>query len=81
MIGRRPEFVETVVEKLLTYALGRGVEYYDRPAIRRVVREAAPSDHRWSSLILGVVGSRPFRTRMVQAEEPGLPVARNLRSK
>ena len=39
----------TVTEKLLTYALGRGVEYYDMPAIRKIMREAAPGDYRWSS--------------------------------
>ena len=60
---RREEFVTTVVEKLLTYALGRGVEHYDRPAIRAIVREAAPHDYRWSALILGVARSLPFQMR------------------
>jgi hypothetical protein len=61
---RRPEeFVTTVTEKLLTYGLGRGVEYYDQPAIRRIVREAAPSEHRWSALIVGIVKSTPFQMR------------------
>lgn len=60
----RPEiFVATVTEKLLTYSLGRGVEYYDSPAIRRIVRQAAPSDYAWSSLILGIVRSEPFQMR------------------
>jgi len=61
---RHPEqFATVVTEKLLTYALGRGVEYYDEPAVRRIVRESAPSDYRWSSLILGIVGSEPFQMR------------------
>jgi len=61
---RRPrEFVTTVTEKLLTYGLGRGVEYYDQPAIRKIVREAAPSDHRWSALVVGIVNSTPFQMR------------------
>ncbi len=60
---RRDEFVTTVTEKLLTYALGRGVEYYDRPAIRSIVRAAEPSNYRWSSLILGVAQSVPFQMR------------------
>ena len=61
---RRPEeFVTTVTERLLTYGLGRGVEYYDQPAIRKIVREAAPSDHRWSALIMGIVNSTPFQMR------------------
>ena len=60
----RPEmFVGTFAEKLLTYALGRGVESYDAPAIRTIVREARPQDFRVSSLILGIVKSAPFEMR------------------
>ncbi len=61
--GRRDEFVATVTEKLLTYALGRGVEPHDRPAIRAIVREAAADDYRWSSIILGITRSLPFQMR------------------
>ena len=50
--------------KLLTYALGRGVEYYDEPAIRKIVHQAASDDYRWSSLILGITRSVPFQMRM-----------------
>jgi mono/diheme cytochrome c family protein len=57
------QFVTTFTEKLLTYALGRGVEYYDQTAIRKIVREAAPSDYRWSALIVGIVNSTPFQMR------------------
>src|SRR5262249_7066576 len=53
LLNRREQVVHTAAEKLLTYALGRGLEYYDAPAVRRIVREAAPSDYRWSSIILG----------------------------
>lgn len=61
---RRPElFVGTFAEKLLTYASGRGVEYYDAPAIRAIVREARSQNFRISSIILGVVKSRPFQMR------------------
>jgi hypothetical protein len=61
---RRPElFVETVAEKLLTYALGRGVEYYDAPAIRSIVRGSRADTYRLSSIVLGVVGSKPFQMR------------------
>jgi mono/diheme cytochrome c family protein len=63
LFERRGEFVATVTEKLLTYALGRGVEYYDQPAIRAIVREAEPDDYRWSSLILAMVRSQPFQMR------------------
>ncbi len=71
LLGRSVQFVETVTEKLLTYALGRGLEYYDRPFIRAVTRDAAADDHRWSSLILGIVDSTPFRMRRAEAERPG----------
>lgn len=60
----RPElFAGRVTEKLLTFALGRGVEYYDGPAVRRIVREAAADDYRFSALILGIVKSVPFQMR------------------
>jgi hypothetical protein len=52
-----------VTSRLLTYALGRGIEYYDMPAIRRIVREAEASEYRWSSIILGIVKSTPFQMR------------------
>ena len=63
LLTKHEEFVTTVTEKLLTYALGRGVEYYDFPAIRKIMREAAPSDYRWSSLVTGIVKSTPFQMR------------------
>jgi len=56
-------FVPTVTEKLMTYALGRGLEYYDAPAVRAIVRTAARDDYRFSSVILGVVQSAPFTMR------------------
>ena len=59
-------FVGTMAEKLLTFALGRGVEHYDGPAIRKVVREARAQDYRFSSLILGIVNSTPFQMRNSQ---------------
>ena len=60
----RPElFVTTATEKLLTYALGRGVEYYDAPTVRAITREAHSNDYRFSSLVLGIVKSSPFQMR------------------
>jgi hypothetical protein len=56
-------FVPTVTEKLLTYALGRGLEHYDAPAVRTIVRNAARDDYRFSSLITGIVQSAPFTMR------------------
>jgi hypothetical protein len=61
LLSNRGQFAGTVTEKLVTYALGREVEYYDRPAVRKITREAAASDYRWSSIILGIVKSVPFQ--------------------
>jgi mono/diheme cytochrome c family protein len=57
------QFPRTVTEKLLAYALGRRLEYYDRPAVRTIVRDAAAQDYRWSSLIVGIVKSPSFLMR------------------
>jgi hypothetical protein len=56
-------FVATLTEKLLTYALGRGVEYYDQPTVRAIVRDAAAHDYRFSALVAGIVQSTPFQLR------------------
>jgi hypothetical protein len=66
LLAHRDEFVRTFTEKLLTYALGRAVAYYDMPALRAITREAAPGDYRWSSLVLAIVKSRPFQMRAAQ---------------
>jgi len=63
LLSRREAFVTATTEKLLTYALGRVVQYYDMPAVRRIVRDAAPNDYRFSSLILGIIRSEPFQMR------------------
>jgi mono/diheme cytochrome c family protein len=63
---KHPEqFVRTITEKLLTYGLGRGLEYYDMPTVRGIERDAAKSDYRFSSLILGVIKSSPFQMKKV----------------
>ena len=63
MLLRGNDFVHTVAEKMMTYALGRGVEYYDAPAVRRLVRDLKQDEYRWSALVLGVVRSLPFQMR------------------
>jgi len=63
LLSRSDAFVNTFTEKLLTYALGRGMEYYDGPAVRRIVRDAAAQDYRFSSFVLGIVKSLPFQMR------------------
>jgi mono/diheme cytochrome c family protein len=64
-LARRPErFVSAFTEKLTTYALGRGLEPYDMPALRKIVRDAAAADYKTSSLVLGIVKSLPFQYRV-----------------
>ena len=66
LLARQDQFIGTVTRKLLTYALGRGLEYYDQPAVRRIMRRAAEDDHRWSALVAAIVDSPPFRMRSAQ---------------
>lgn len=68
MRERREQFVRTFTEKLLTYALGREVEYYDLPAVRKIVGTAAADDYRWSSIITGIVKSIPFQMAVAEDE-------------
>jgi mono/diheme cytochrome c family protein len=65
LLSKQDLFVETFAERLITYALGRGVEEYDRPVLRKIMRETAADGHRWSSVILGIVKSTPFQMRRV----------------
>ncbi len=60
LVSHREDFVRTFTNRLLAYAIGRGTEYYDWPAVRKVVFDAAADDHRWSAIIMGIVKSRPF---------------------
>ena len=63
LLERREQFVSTLTEKLLAYALGRAPEYYDRPTVRAIGRDAASNGYRWSDIIVGIVQSTPFRMR------------------
>jgi hypothetical protein len=63
LMSKPDQFAVTVTERLLTYALGRGIDYYDEPAVRKIMRDAAPGGYRWSSLISGIVKSTPFQMR------------------
>jgi hypothetical protein len=63
VMARREQFVRTVTEKLMAYALGRSIAHTDRSTIRRIVRDAASRDYRWSAIVLGIVESAPFRMR------------------
>jgi cytochrome c551/c552 len=81
-IMKHPEqFVRTLTEKMLTYGLGRGLEYYDMPTVRGIARDASRNDYKFSSIVLGIVKSTPFQMRRVQdapvraAAEPGGSIA------
>jgi hypothetical protein len=63
LVAQKEQFVRAVTGKLLTYSLGRGIEFYDEPAIRGIVRSAAADDYRWSAVVLGIVKSAPFQMR------------------
>ena len=67
-LARDPrQFVTTVTEKLMTYALGRGLDHHDMPTLRRIVREAAADDYRFQTILLGIVTSDPFLMRRSQS--------------
>ena len=69
LLQNRERFAVTVTEKLMAFALGRGLEYYDRPAVRRVGQSAASRDFRWSDIVLGIVKSVPFQMRATATGE------------
>ena len=64
-----PQFVRMVTEKLMTFALGRGVEYEDMPVIRSIVRNADKDDDRFMSILMGIIESDPFQKRVKLAED------------
>jgi hypothetical protein len=66
LVKRPEQFAQTVTEKLMTYALGRTVEYYDMPTIRKIVRDAAKDNYRFSSIVSGIVKSSPFQMRKIE---------------
>ena len=63
LLEQKEQFVITLTDKLLSYALGRPTEYYDGPAVRAIVRQAAADNYRMSAIILGIVKSTPFQMR------------------
>jgi len=71
LLAQPDEFVQTLTEKLLTYAVGRGVEYYDMPSVRHIVHESARNDYKFSELILGIVESTLFQMRRNQSADDG----------
>jgi hypothetical protein len=75
VLAEPERFVAVVTEKLMTYALGRGLEYFDMPRVRSVVRDAAADDYRFSALVLGIATSESFRMKEIQPPETDAPAA------
>jgi hypothetical protein len=67
LLSHPEEFVSTITEKLMMYGIGRNVQYYDRPAIRAIIRQSARNNYTFASLVLGVVESPPFQMRETPA--------------
>ena len=68
LLRRGDDFAGAVPEKLLAYALGRGLVYQDRPSVRQIARDSAADEYRWSSIVLGIVKSAPFQERRARAD-------------
>ena len=69
LMSRRDDFCRCMAEKMLTYALGRGLESYDRPAVEQIVRQTAAADYRFSALVTAIVQSEPFQMRRGEAPD------------
>jgi hypothetical protein len=70
LMAHPEQFVQTLTEKLATYALGRSIEYYDMPGIRTIVREAKATNYKFSSIVIGIVNAPAFRSSVVERAEP-----------
>jgi hypothetical protein len=77
LMAQKTQFIQTVTDKLLTYALGRGLEYYDASTVRAIDRSAAGDDYHWSSIILGIVKSAAFQMRTGGRGPQPVTTARN----
>ena len=69
LLNHADQYLHTVAEKLFTYGLGRGVEYYDQPTIRQIVRDTAKDGYRWSAVLIGMLRSKAFQMRRVPEGE------------
>ena len=69
LLSRKEQFAQCLAEKLLTYAIGRGVEPYDRPAVSGIVHAVQAGDYKFSTFVLGIVHSEPFQERRCKNKE------------
>jgi hypothetical protein len=75
LLTHSDQFVRTFTEKLMTYGLGRELDYYDMPVVRKIAREAAARDYRFSSVVLGIVRSPGFQMKKAPAPDHALTTA------
>jgi hypothetical protein len=75
LIDHKEDFVRTLSEKMLAYAVGRGIESSDLPTVRKIARDAAAGDYRWESLILSIARSTPFTMGIVKSAPPAITAA------
>jgi hypothetical protein len=68
LVRYAPQYYRNVTEKLMTYAIGRGADYYDMPVIRTIVRDAARDNYKFSAIVLGIVKSAPFQMKVKAAQ-------------
>jgi hypothetical protein len=68
LVSHKEDFARTLSGKLLAYAIGRGLDYRDMPAVREIARDAAPADYSWSSIVTAIVKSTPFRMAVASGE-------------
>jgi hypothetical protein len=73
LVRHSDQFVRVVTERMITYALGRGVEYQDMPTLRSVLREAAGNKYKFTSIVMGIVKSAPFQTNMKTVDVSNTP--------
>jgi len=73
LVRRSDQFARVVTEKLMTYSLGRGVEYEDMPLVRSIVRDSAASNYKFSSVVLGIVKSPAFQMNMKVPDSANIP--------
>jgi hypothetical protein len=73
MVAHAPQFVETFTENLMSYGLGRGLDYYDMPTVRAIVRDTATDHYRFSAIVLGIVNSQAFRSDEIPLKDPAGP--------
>jgi uncharacterized protein DUF1585/uncharacterized protein DUF1588 len=66
LLAHSEEFVQTLTEKLMTYALGRSIEYYDMPTVRAIVHDSKTADYKFSSIVMGIVNAPAFRSSIVE---------------